>query len=337
MKILINCGLPFALAHGGAQIQIERTMAALEAIGLQVEPLRWWDDRQTGDFIHYFGRMPADHIRLAQQKGLRVVMAELLTGPGSRSQEQLCLQKNLNRIIKRLSPRNFTAAFNWESYLLADAHIALTAWEAHLMTYLFDAPQSRVHVVANGVEDVFLNSPPTPRGKWLVCSATITDRKRVLELAEAAVCARTPIWIIGKAYAEGAPYAQRFFALARQHPLIIRYEGAINDRAHLAQIYREARGFVLLSTMESLSLSALEAAACECPLLLSSLPWAHTTFGTAATYCPVTNSTARTAAALHEFYELCPVLPAPKIPLYSWRNVAAQLRSVYEEVLSTSR
>ena len=52
--------------------------------------------------------------------------------------------------------------------------------------------------------------------------------------------------------------------------------------------YREARGFVLLSAMESLSLSALEAAACECPLFLSDLPWARsscTTSRARPTWC----------------------------------------------------
>ena len=68
MKILFNCPLPFALAHGGVAIQIQQTMAALSDVGLTVEPVRWWDENQTGDIIHYFGRMPADHIRFAHQK-----------------------------------------------------------------------------------------------------------------------------------------------------------------------------------------------------------------------------------------------------------------------------
>src|SRR5208283_223757 len=134
-----------------------------------------------------------------------------------------------------------------------------------------------------------------------VCTATLTERKRVLELAEAAVRAQTPVWIIGKAYAESDSYAQRFFALARQQPGIIHYEGAISDRARLAQIYRAARGFVLLSAMETRSLSAEEAAACECPLLLSDLPWARSTFGGHASYCPVV-APERTARFLRKFY-----------------------------------
>ena len=334
MKILVNGATPFALAHGGAAIQIQQTMSALSALGVEVEPLRWWDENQTGDLIHFVGRMPAEHIRLAQQKGVRVIMAELLTAQGSRSPSQLRRQKTISRAVKRFAPRSFTAAFNWDAYRLADACVALTPWEAHLMHYLFDAPQEHIHIVPNGVEEIFFNSPATERGKWLICTTTITERKRVLELATAAVAAQTPLWIIGRAYAESDPYAQKFFALTRQQPQFIRYEGAISDRARLAQIYRAARGFVLLSSMESLSLSALEAGACECPLLLSDLPWARATFEKSATYCPLTPSIRTTAKALRAFYEAAPVLPRPPKPP-TWNEIGGQLKTIYERVLNT--
>jgi glycosyltransferase involved in cell wall biosynthesis len=157
----------------------------------------------------------------------------------------------------------------------------------------------------------------------------------VLELAEGAVQAKTPVWIIGKAYADSDAYAQRFAALARQHPQLIRFEGPISDRSQLARIYREARGFVLLSSMESLSLSALEAAACECPLLLTDLPWARTVFGEHASYCPVA-SAETTAGCLRRFYDQAPGLKPPPRPA-RWNDVALQLKAIYERVLSTSR
>jgi glycosyltransferase involved in cell wall biosynthesis len=332
MKVLLNCNLPFSLAHGGQQIQIERTQAGLLANGVEAEPLRWWDDRQTGDIIHYFGRMPAGQIHLARQKGIRVVMAELLTGPGSRTPAQLRVQKWISRAIKRLAPGSFAAPFNWDAYPQADACVALTPWEAKLMVYLFNAPPDRVHVVANGVEEAFLQSTPAPRGPWLICTATITERKRVLELAQAAVLARTPVWIIGRAYAETDPYARAFIDLARQQPDVIRYEGGLNDRVRLAEIYRAARGFVLLSTMESLSLSALEAAACECPLLLSDLPWARCTFATNAQYCPVNQSAAATAKVLRAFYDTAPTLPPTPKPA-GWNQIGRELKAVYAAVL----
>jgi glycosyltransferase involved in cell wall biosynthesis len=211
--------------------------------------------------------------------------------------------------------------------------IANTPWEAHLMTYLFAAPQERIHIVPNGVEKIFLNSSQVERGSWLVCTATITERKRVLELATAVIAAQTPLWIIGKAYADTDPYAQRFFALARQYPQFIRYEGAISDRAQLAKIYRAARGFVLLSTMETRSLSAEEAAACACPLLLSDLPWAHATFGSHAVYCPIASSE-RTAANLRAFYDAAPALPPPPKPK-TWDDIAHQLKTIYQSVLKS--
>jgi glycosyltransferase involved in cell wall biosynthesis len=333
MKVLFDHHMPFALTHGGLEQQLMQTKAALEQAGVETDHLRWWDAGQHADIIHFVGRPTADYIAFAHGKGSKVVLAELLTGPGSRSRGELALQKFSTKVLRNILPRRFTARMAWDSYCLADACIALTPWEAHLMRYLFDAPKERIHVVPNGVEDVFLNAPKAVRGPWLICTATITERKRVLELAEAAIRAKTPVWIIGRAYADTDPYAQTFFALTRRHPQILRYEGAIQDRNRLAQIYREACGFVLLSAMESLSLSALEAAACECPLLLSDLPWARGTFGENATYCPIAASP-RSARALREFYDRAPNLKPPPRPM-TCVMVGRQLKELYEQLLRT--
>ena len=335
MKVLFNCHVPFMLTHGGAQVQIEQTKAALEQIGVTVEPLRWWDAAQTGDVLQHFGDFPAELVRFAQHKGMKVVVFVLLTEQGSRSRARLKVQRMLRRTMTLTLPKRNLARFNWESFLLADACVVLTQWEAFLMKELYSAPSRKTHVVPNGVEGVFLNSQPAARGPWLVCTATITERKRVLELAEAAVCAETPLWVIGKPYSDSDPYAQRFLALARAYPHTLRYDGPIQDRSRLAQVYREARGFVLLSAMESLSLSALEAAACECPLLLSRLPWATTVFRESVWYCPITSSAARTAGILRQFYEAAPGLKPPPRPL-SWLEVGQQLKRLYEKLLSTS-
>jgi glycosyltransferase involved in cell wall biosynthesis len=327
MKVLIDHPLPFALAHGGLQVQIEQTKLGLEKAGVEVEYLRWWDDIQQGDIIHYFGRPGAFYIDFAHRKGIRVVLAELLTGLGSRPPLARLAQRSLIRAASAFLPEFFTARMAWDAYRIADACVALTPWEAQLMHEMFGAPKERVQVIPNGVEDVFLSAPEAERGRWLICTATITPRKRVLELGEAALKARTPLWVIGAPYGENDSYGRRFIELARDNPETLRYEGAIRDRERLAQIYREARGFVLLSTMESLSLSALEAAACECPLLLTDLPWARTSFGANASYCPVT-SMAGTADILRRFYDQAPTLPIASRPL-NWSQVAERLQHVY--------
>jgi len=256
----------------------------------------------------------------------------LLTGQGSRNAAQLKIQGAIEKTLRRIIPPTFLANFRWDAYHKADACIVLTEWEAEVTRLLFAPPPDRLHVIPNGVEREFFINPDNvvERGEELVCTATITERKRVLELAEAAVAATVPIRILGNPYGKNDVYYHRFISLAERHSSVVRYTGPVNNRAKLARIYRSARGFVLLSTMESLSLSALEAAASGCPLLLSDLPWARCTFGDSATYCPLAN-TNRTAEKLRDFYRQAPRLPVPPPPP-TWDAVAGQLVAIYRNL-----
>jgi glycosyltransferase involved in cell wall biosynthesis len=332
MRILLNCPTPFMLAHGGQQIQIEQTRSALKRIGVAAEPLRWWDPAQTGDVLHHFGRVPITHVELAKKRGMRVVMSLFMSGVGARPRPLLFLQRLTIRMGQRFAPAIIRDTYSWRAYGLVDACIAMTPLEADLVIRIHGAPRKRVHVVPNGVEDVFLDTQPGARGRWLVCTASIIELKQVLKVAQAAVRAKTPIWFIGRPFGEGDAYARQFIEFAASHPGAVRYEGAIDDRHRLAKVYSEARGFILLSKWESLSLSALEAAACGCPLLLSDQPWARITFTDKAVYCSPHASLEKTALALRHFYDAAPALPAPPKPL-SWVDVASRLRSVYESVL----
>ena len=332
MKVLIDHQTPFRLAHGGLQIQIERTKHALEALGVEVAFLRWWDDSQRGDIIHFFGRPNPSHIDFAHGKGMKYVMSELLTGQGSRTVTQLKLQGAVEKAVRKVVPSTFLANFRWDSYHKADACVFLSQWEANVAHLLFSPPSERLYVVPNGVEPEFFHAgdDTVQLGHELVCTATITERKRVLELAEAAIEAQVPVRILGRPYGEDDPYYRRFLALANESPEFVRYGGGVSDRGELARTYQSARGFVLLSTMESLSLSALEAAASGCPLLLSDLPWARSTFGENASYCAVAD-TSVTAQALRRFYEQADSLPKPDLPC-RWADVARQLASIYRSL-----
>jgi glycosyltransferase involved in cell wall biosynthesis len=332
MKILFDHSQPFFLAHGGFQVQIEQTKRGLEAAGVSVEFVRWWDPAQNGDVIHFFGRPSATYISLARNKGIKIVLSELLTALGSRSASARIAQKWLTRFAKAALPSHFTHRLAWEAFELADAVVAGTLWEAHLFAEIFGAAREKIVCIENGVESVFFRDKKVIRGRWLVCTATITERKRVIELAEAAVRAQVPVWIIGKPYSVQDSYGQQFLDFAKGHADLIRYEGPIEDRSRLAQVYREARGFVLLSEMESLSLSAGEAAACGCPLLLSDLPWARSAFGADASYCPV-SSPDRTSAVLRAFYERAPELPLPPQPK-TWPEIGEQLKQLYGAIIS---
>ncbi|HXE41827.1 MAG TPA: glycosyltransferase family 4 protein, partial [Candidatus Baltobacteraceae bacterium] len=316
--------LPFSLAHGGAQVQIEQTKAALEKSGVEVEYLRWWDADQKGDILHFFGPPSLAHIDLAAQKKIKIVVTHLLGGLGVRPAWKRTIQKNIICLAKKTFPHSFLARTGWNTWQTADAYIAITSWEAKLMTGFFQAPSDHVHVIPNGVADFFFESAPQSRNQWLVTTASILPVKRLVETAEAAVAAKTPYWIIGRPFSEQDAYYKKFLALCQQHRDILRYDNVMRTQRELAQIYRQARGFVLLSRWETQSLSALEAAACECPLLLSDLPWAHSTFGEHASYCPIASST-QTAPILKNFYNSAPSLKPSSKPA-TWNDVAQQLK-----------
>jgi glycosyltransferase involved in cell wall biosynthesis len=340
MKVLFDHPSPFALAHGGFQVQIEQTKAGLERRGIEVEYVRWWDEQQSGNIIHYFGRPSGAYIDFAHAKGIKIVMAELLSGLGSRPALARIVQKTLMRVSQACLPGAFTARMAWDAYRKADGIIALTNWEAHLMQRMFDADPTRIHVLPNGVEEIFFQRPTIEvplKLDYLVCTAAIHPRKRVVELAEAAALARVPVWIIGKPYTESDSYFQDFLEIRRRHPEWVRYEGPISDRAPLAKIYQQARGFVLLSAMETLSLSALEAAASGCPLLLSDLPWAKSVFGDEASYVPLSLVQKELAGRLASFYTKASSHPV-RFKALTWDDVARQLETIYRSLAeSTSR
>lgn len=330
MKILFDHQTPFPLAHGGLQIQIQRTKEALESLGVEVEYLRWWDGSQRGDIIHFFGRANPSHIDFAHNKGMKYVMSELFTGQGSRTKAQLKLQGAVENLLRMSVPPLLLSNFRWDAYKKTDALIVGTAWEAEVAILLFDPPRGKLHVLANGVEDIFFVDPhhAPKREDALVCTATITQRKRVVELAQAAIAAGTPLRILGAPYGEKDPYYARFLEAVAGSSGLVRYEGPIAARDQLARVYQSARGFVLLSAMETRSLSAEEAAAAGCPLLLSDLPWAKSVFGNSASYCPLTSSVSATARSLREFYNRTPSAPLPNRPC-RWGDVATQLLDIY--------
>jgi glycosyltransferase involved in cell wall biosynthesis len=224
----------------------------------------------------------------------------------------------------------------WDSYQLVDASIALTSWEKNLMIDMFSAKLDRVHVVPNGVENVFFQDSnlkiQNPKSKYLVCTATITERKRVVELAEAVILAQVHAWVIGEPYSKGDPYYKKFVSVVESSKGLVKYEGGISDRAKMATIYKSASGFVLFSSMESLSLSALEAAAGTCPLLLADLPWAKSTFGGGATYCRL-GSREQESRALKAFYKSIDKAPRAPLPC-RWSEVGTQLKQIYECLLA---
>lgn len=337
MKILFNHFLPFALAHGGMQTQIEQTQAALLALGVEVEPLRWWDDRQRGDLIHYFGVAPLSQIQHAQDKDMPLVMTNLFTAACNRTEARLRRQGWLVRTILNLPfGEGIKQQLAWRSFNCCAANIVGLAAERRVLELVYGLPRDQVELVPLGLQTIFLEAGPGQRdGDYLLCAGTITQRKNSVALARLARAAQVPVLFVGKPYAETEPYWQEFRALVDGR--WVRHQAHVADPAAMVALLKSARGAMVMSDYENWCLTAHEAAACGVPVLLPDQNWSRERFGDQAHYFERVGFSPRNVEILKQFYTAAPGLPAPGIRLFSWADAAVRLKTIYERVLNAGR
>jgi glycosyltransferase involved in cell wall biosynthesis len=337
MRVLFDHQMPFVLAHGGFQTQIEQSRRGLGDIGVAVDFMRWWDDHQQLNVIHNFGAASAGYLEAARVKNIPVVMTTLFTETCNRSDAQLRRQRKLTQGILRLPfGEGVKQQLTWRSYQKCACNIVGLKAEQQVLECVYDVPPERIAVVPLGLSDAFLNAGAGARDEsHLICTGTITKRKHSVELAEFARRAEVPVLFVGKPYSTSDPYWRRFESLIDQR--FVKYQPHIESVAEMIKLLKRARGFVLMSKYENWCLSAHEAIACGLPILVPDQKWSRERFAEEANYFQPDLLHARNAEVLRAFYERCPSLGSPKVKLFSWREVATELLAVYRRVASTSR
>ena len=336
MKVLLDCPVPFSLAHGGVQVQVTQTYQALQEIGVEVEYLRWWDEGQKGDLVHLFGVTHPGYVDLVQKNGLKIAMTPLFTATCNRSDGHLALQGAVTQMLLRLPGWGLIKSqLNWQAFSKCDAQIVGLEAEAAVLDRVYRVPRAKIHVVPLGLSGEFVQAGPAARSaEYLICTGTITDRKRSLDLASLAHAAQVPILFVGKPYDSAEPYWRKFAALIDGR--WVRHHAHVSDSGEMIALLQTARGFVLYTRYENWCLSAHEAAAVGLPVLLTGQKWSRERFGDEATYL-VDDNFADNVEILRKFYETAPSLPKPRVTIPTWRDIAPQLKSIYETLLSTSR
>ncbi len=335
MKILFDHTQPFLLAHGGHQTQIEMTMRAVERAGVEVDRVRWWDSRQTGDLIHLFAPADLTYLSHARLRKLPVVLTTLLGGDLQQSPGKLRRKRWKLRLMPKVPGfRGVNNLLPWQAFHLCALNQVSLAEEKRILEEVYGVPPEKVKVVPIGMSDAYLQARPSGRpGDFLISTATITPRKRSVETARLARAARVPILFVGKPYHESDPYWLEFRSLIDER--FVRYQPHVEGEAAMIELYRSARGFMLDSVTENWCLSAHEAACCGLPCLLPRHSWALERFGPEARY--LAGDPARDAVALREFYEQAPTLPAPQVKQWSWWEVGEQLVELYRPFLAQAR
>jgi hypothetical protein len=155
VRVIFNCHTPFALAPRGVQEPIEQTRSGLQQLGVSVEALRWWDDQQTGDVLHHFGRMPMPLLRLAQAKGLKVVTSVILPGEAGGRGRLGWFEKVGLRVFRTFAPAILRDVYGVDSYRLSDACIVGSESQASLLTSDYAVRPASVSVIPPGADESF--------------------------------------------------------------------------------------------------------------------------------------------------------------------------------------
>lgn len=333
MKIIVSNIIPFSLAHGGAQTLIESLMSQARSMGISMEPERWWDEHQKGDILHYFHRPLDLNVQLAKQKGYRVMMTELLDRTASRPAPVRLAQKIVKSTASTLFPA-WTGRMGWGVYAMMDALVYVTELEARIATSLFGAPVQRLHVIPHGLpdEEIAQLRQADEEEDYLLCLATIHPRKNQLLLARAAQRAEVPIRFVGRPYCEDDPYFQAFLKEIKSP--WTQYEGFVSLEEKQS-LYRRARGFVLMSEMESGCYAVYEAAAAGLPQLLPRIPWAEQVYSDipGIRFTSI-HREADVAQALRAFYPQAHRSDHMTFPVASIEEIARQYIRLYQGILA---
>lgn len=337
MKILFDHHLPFLMAHGGVQIQIEKTKSALESVGIEVEFMRWWDETQRGDAVHFFSAPNPAYIDHAHTRGLPVVVTQMFSATCNRTDLSLKRQGMMVRFLLGLPfGQGVKQQLTWDTFRHCDQNIVGLEAEKNVLRTVYKVTEERISVVPLGLSEPYMRAGTGSRSQpHLICTGTITPVKNTVALAQMARAAEIPILFVGKPYSETDLYWKQFKNLIDDH--FVKYHPFVFKEMEMIELLHQARGFVLMSRHENWCLSAHEAVACGLPILVQDQKWSRERFGSQCRYFKKIGFSEPNVQILRTFWEDAPKLFPPKIKLFSWTEVAEKLRGVYERVLSTSQ
>ncbi len=272
MNILFVTYPSAGLNKGGLQLQIEETRKAIIGLGSNVELYNSWHcDLSDVDIIHVFSLNPAvkPFVDAALERDIPVVVSPIFS-----SYHKNDAIFRLKVFLSRRLPGLFTFQ-KLSAAIISTSNkvIALSEEEKEKLVSAFPITKSAIHIVPNGVNRCFLDSSPNKFvSKYGVSNFVLTvgrveEWKNQLELIRACKKLGKKLVIIGPANAKSKNYYHQCRSEADESVLFI--DELRNDDPLLASAYKAASIFALVSRSEVFPISALEAAAANCKLLIT--------------------------------------------------------------------
>jgi len=261
---------------GGLQVQVLETTRALQAIGVDATLFDYSRHRLADfDIAQVFSAINGNHriVEQARSDGLKVVLSTVLQPPWTPRQDRW--SQVVSRIASRLTNWDLSTTHQHvhKALSLADAIVALGKRERDMLIQGYGIDAAKLHVVANGVKAAFFSATEQAfrerfgiHGRYALNVASVSPYKNQMT-ALRALKGQLPLVVIGPCAREHQGYLDE---LRRVGGDDFHYLGALdNDDPALPSAYAGASLFILPSTAEVQPISALEALAADCPVIIT--------------------------------------------------------------------
>jgi glycosyltransferase involved in cell wall biosynthesis len=261
---------------GGLQVQVIETTRALQNAGVDAILFDYAKHKlQDFDVAHVFAAINGNHRIVAQacSDGLPVVLSTVLHPPWSKTDD--CRSDLISRCAARFSGWSMTTTHDHVHACLSGASVvvALGKLEEEMLVNGYGVPADKIRVVPNGIKESFFKTDQQLfrerfgiEGPYALNVASVSPYKNQLTALQA-LKGKIPLVVFGPCAAEHRDYLA---SLEDQGGEWFRYLGILdNDDPALPSAYAGASLFVLPSQTEVQPISALEALAADCPVIIT--------------------------------------------------------------------
>lgn len=339
LRIAYVPNVPLSTGFGGLELQLLRSMEAVQRQGCHVERMDIWARTLDVDVVHIMGGFyhQAELVTRLKAMGPAVVLTPMFVRTRPRWTYPLDGWINALPMVTTLH------GVRTSMLRSADALCALSPAEAVDLATVFGCVNERIHMVPNGVDERFLVADAAMARHrlgtepYILCVASIEPNKNQRAVIEAARLLNQRVVFVGACKHSSDPtlqhYMTTFRGLAASDSSITWIEGLQHDDPLLPSLYAGASAHVLASHAEAVGIASLEAAAAGTPLVMSDLATLRSTFGDHVEYCQPQSPRSIADAILRA--QLRPRSPRGLPFLRSWSQIGEILVGVYRRTLET--
>ncbi len=340
MKVLFGSFSAITVLGGGVERQVSSLAKALTEKGVRVELFDSWKKYNLKEyrFFHLFGaNVGTYHLgRALKNLGMKLIVTPIFYSRSS--PKSLKFKVNCAVYLRKLGGFWTEHSFCRELCELADIVIVNTAAELKLMKQGLEIPESKMHIVPNGVDKHFVEASPELFIKEygikdfvLYVGHIGSGRKNVLPLIKVLRQIGVNAVLIGPVLDNA--YGKECVKIISETPSIKLIPGLAADSPILKSAYAACDTFILPSFYETPGLAALEAGLAGAKICITKYGGTTEYFGEHATYIEPQNEKSIQSGLLETISkQKTPALRYHILENFTWEKCAEKLINIYQQI-----